>query len=172
MRGRAARLGRTLRYGIRLHLIVRETEGEAWDAARGLIRHLSDDTIATAQRKLAAESDSEGQRRMLALHGGSRERLEVSPNLWAGVGLVRGGAGTALVGGPAHGGGAHPGVSGAGHRYADRPPAIRISTRHTAWRSCCSRCWGSAGPAAPGGPSLLTGGGSFMTTSELAAVAR
>lgn len=35
---------------------------------------------------------------MLALHGGSTERLEVSPNLWAGVGLVRGGAGTALVG--------------------------------------------------------------------------
>ena len=74
----------------RLHLIVRETEGEAWDAARGLIRHLSDETIATAQRKLATESDSEGQRRMSALHGGSRERLEVAPNLWAGVGLVRG----------------------------------------------------------------------------------
>lgn len=35
---------------------------------------------------------------MLALHGGSSDRLEISPNLWAGVGLVRGGAGTALVG--------------------------------------------------------------------------
>lgn len=35
---------------------------------------------------------------MLALHGGSKDNLEVSPNLWAGVGLVRGGAGTALVG--------------------------------------------------------------------------
>ncbi len=44
--------------------------------------------------------DSEGQRRMSALHGGRRDRLEVSPNLWAGVGLVRGGAGTALVGDP------------------------------------------------------------------------
>jgi alkanesulfonate monooxygenase len=42
--------------------------------------------------------DSVGQRRMAALHGGGRDRLEVSPNLWAGVGLVRGGAGTALVG--------------------------------------------------------------------------
>ena len=31
---------------------------------------------------------------------GRRDRLEVSPNLWAGVGLVRGGAGTALVGDP------------------------------------------------------------------------
>ena len=75
-----AALGRSLRYGIRLHLIVRETEGEAWDAAHRLIRHLSDDTIATAQRKLAQESDSVGQKRMLALHGGSRERLEIAPN--------------------------------------------------------------------------------------------
>jgi alkanesulfonate monooxygenase len=34
------------------------------------------------------------------LHGGRRDQLEISPNLWAGVGLVRGGAGTALVGDP------------------------------------------------------------------------
>jgi alkanesulfonate monooxygenase len=45
-----------------------------------------------------ATSESEGLRRMRELHGGSRDGLEVSPNLWAGVGLVRGGAGTALVG--------------------------------------------------------------------------
>jgi alkanesulfonate monooxygenase len=48
--------------------------------------------------------DSEGQRRMAAPHAGgarrTREALEISPNLWAGVGLVRGGAGTALVGDP------------------------------------------------------------------------
>jgi len=37
---------------------------------------------------------------MLELHGGRRDKLEISPNLWAGVGLVRGGAGTALVGDP------------------------------------------------------------------------
>jgi alkanesulfonate monooxygenase len=37
---------------------------------------------------------------MAQLHGGQRDRLEISPNLWAGVGLVRGGAGTALVGDP------------------------------------------------------------------------
>ncbi|WP_287304216.1 LLM class flavin-dependent oxidoreductase, partial [Mesorhizobium sp.] len=41
-----------------------------------------------------------GQSRMSALHGGRRDKLVVSPNLWAGVGLVRGGAGTALVGSP------------------------------------------------------------------------
>ena len=45
-----------------------------------------------------AYSESDGQRRMRELHGGSRDNLEVSPNLWAGVGLLRGGAGTALVG--------------------------------------------------------------------------
>jgi alkanesulfonate monooxygenase len=47
--------------------------------------------------------DSEGQRRMAELHRGkkrTRADLEISPNLWAGVGLVRGGAGTALVGDP------------------------------------------------------------------------
>jgi len=37
---------------------------------------------------------------MARLHGGRRDKLEISPNLWAGVGLVRGGAGTALVGDP------------------------------------------------------------------------
>jgi alkanesulfonate monooxygenase len=47
---------------------------------------------------LHASSESEGQRRMTALHGGRTDKLEIYPNLWAGVGLVRGGAGTALVG--------------------------------------------------------------------------
>ncbi|MGG5820085.1 FMNH2-dependent alkanesulfonate monooxygenase [Falsiroseomonas sp. HW251] len=95
----AARLGRRLSFGIRLHVIVRETEEEAWAAADELIRHLDDATIAKAQA-VFARMDSEGQRRMRELHGGGRDRLEVSPNLWAGVGLVRGGAGTALVGSP------------------------------------------------------------------------
>ena len=45
-------------------------------------------------------NDVEGQQRMAQLHGGRRDQLEISPNLWAGVGLVRGGAGTALVGDP------------------------------------------------------------------------
>ena len=100
MRRRAAALGRTLRFGIRLHVIVRERAEDAWRAAERLIAHLDDDAIAAAQ-KAFQRFDSEGQRRMSALHGGRRDRLEVSPNLWAGVGLVRGGAGTALVGDPA-----------------------------------------------------------------------
>jgi alkanesulfonate monooxygenase len=95
----AAEQGRTLRFGIRLHVIVRETAQEAWDAAHQLIQHLDEETIAAAQKALS-RADSEGQRRMVQLHSGSKASLEISPNLWAGVGLVRGGAGTALVGDP------------------------------------------------------------------------
>jgi alkanesulfonate monooxygenase len=91
--------GRTLTFGIRLHVIVRETSDQAWTAAEALISHLNDETIARAQ-SIFARMDSVGQQRMTALHGGRRDKLEVSPNLWAGVGLVRGGAGTALVGDP------------------------------------------------------------------------
>lgn len=103
VRARAAAHGRTLSFGIRLHVIVRETGQQAWAAADALIGHLDEDTVARAQAAFA-RMDSEGQRRMAALHGQGRRRsradLEVSPNLWAGVGLVRGGAGTALVGDP------------------------------------------------------------------------
>ncbi|MFP1951427.1 FMNH2-dependent alkanesulfonate monooxygenase [Lonsdalea quercina] len=99
VRERALANGRTLNFGIRLHVIVRETEEEAWAAADRLIAHLDDDTIAQAQ-KIFARMDSTGQARMSALHHGSRDDLRIGPNLWAGVGLVRGGAGTALVGSP------------------------------------------------------------------------
>jgi alkanesulfonate monooxygenase len=95
----AAQKGRTLRFGIRLHVIVRETHDAAWQAAAELISRLDDATIAKAQAAFA-KMDSEGQRRMSAMHGGRRDQLEIAPNLWAGVGLVRGGAGTALVGDP------------------------------------------------------------------------
>jgi alkanesulfonate monooxygenase len=95
----AAGLGKKLSFGIRLHVIVRDTNAKAWAAADDLIRHVDDATIAKAQT-IFSRMDSVGQQRMAALHGGRRDKLEVSPNLWAGVGLVRGGAGTALVGDP------------------------------------------------------------------------
>jgi len=95
----AAARGRAFTYGIRLHVIVRETNAQAWQAADDLIKHLDDKTIASAQA-IFNRMDSVGQKRMQALHRGRRDKLEVSPNLWAGVGLVRGGAGTALVGDP------------------------------------------------------------------------
>ncbi|WP_394788638.1 FMNH2-dependent alkanesulfonate monooxygenase [Rhodoferax sp.] len=103
VRARAAKHGRTVKFGIRLHVIVRETDAEAWAAAESLISKLDDDTVIRAQAAFA-RMDSQGQRRMAALHGSGKKRsradLEISPNLWAGVGLVRGGAGTALVGDP------------------------------------------------------------------------
>ncbi|MEQ1370314.1 FMNH2-dependent alkanesulfonate monooxygenase [Acinetobacter schindleri] len=99
VRAKAEAKGRKLSYGIRLHVIVRETNEEAWKAAEELIQYVDDATIAAAQAKFK-QMDSVGQRRMAELHNGDRTKLEVSPNLWAGVGLVRGGAGTALVGDP------------------------------------------------------------------------
>ncbi|MGC7098659.1 LLM class flavin-dependent oxidoreductase [Amycolatopsis lurida] len=97
----AARLGREPRFGVRLHTISRDTSAEAWGEARKLLDALDPRQVAKAQEQLAA-SESVGQRRMVALHGGKLDAgvrgLEIHPNLWAGVGLVRGGAGTALVG--------------------------------------------------------------------------
>jgi alkanesulfonate monooxygenase len=86
-----------MRFGIRLHVIARDTAEAAWAEADRLLAHVSPADIATVQAGLRT-SESEGQRRMLELNGGTRDGLIVSPNLWAGVGLVRGGAGTALVG--------------------------------------------------------------------------
>jgi alkanesulfonate monooxygenase len=97
VRGLAEKAGRQVSFGIRLHVIVRETNDEAWADADRLISRLDDKTIGEAQR-VFARMDSVGQSRMSRLHGGRRDKLEISPNLWAGVGLVRGGAGTALVG--------------------------------------------------------------------------
>ncbi|MGG3572618.1 FMNH2-dependent alkanesulfonate monooxygenase [Bacillus gobiensis] len=99
MKKLAAEQGRTLRFGIRLHVIVRETMEKAWQAAHELIQYVDESAIKAAQESLA-KHESEGQRRMLALQNGNKENLEISPNLWAGVGLVREGAGTALVGDP------------------------------------------------------------------------
>ncbi|GAA1977431.1 LLM class flavin-dependent oxidoreductase [Amycolatopsis minnesotensis] len=97
----AAAQGRTVRFGVRLHTISRDTSAEAWAEAQKMLDALSPDQVAKAQQQLAA-SESVGQRRMVALHGGALDAgvrgLEIHPNLWAGVGLVRGGAGTALVG--------------------------------------------------------------------------
>jgi alkanesulfonate monooxygenase len=93
----AERQGRTLAFGLRVHTIARDTAEEAWAEADRLLAGISEDQIRQVQAGLR-RSESEGQRRMLALNGGSKDGLEIHPNLWAGVGLVRGGAGTALVG--------------------------------------------------------------------------
>ncbi len=97
VREAALKKGRKVKFGIRLHVIVRETSEEAWKAADDLISHVTDEAIAAAQEAVS-KFESVGQKRMSDLHGGRRDKLEITPNLWAGVGLIRGGAGTALVG--------------------------------------------------------------------------
>ncbi|MGW4488928.1 LLM class flavin-dependent oxidoreductase [Amycolatopsis sp. NPDC004368] len=101
VRALAEAQGRSVRFGVRLHTIARDTSAEAWAEAQRLLDALDPVQVAQAQAQLAA-SESEGQRRMVALHGGRLDAgargLEIHPHLWAGIGLVRGGAGTALVG--------------------------------------------------------------------------
>ena len=103
VRAEAERHGRDLRFGVRLHTISRDTSEQAWAEAQRLMDDMDPDDIALAQAGLAA-SESEGQRRMRELHGsgtrhdGDARTLEIHPGLWSGVGLVRGGAGTSLVG--------------------------------------------------------------------------
>ena len=105
IRKEAANEGRSVRFGIRLHTISRDTTAEAWAQADKLITALDDETVRSAQAGLS-RSQSEGQPRMRELHEANRadgswreaRNLEIAPNLWAGVALIRGGAGTALVG--------------------------------------------------------------------------
>ena len=125
-----------MRFGIRLHVVVRESTNEAWRAADELIGYVTDDTIAVAQ-EMFSHFDSTGQRRMIELHNGQRSNLEVSPNLWAGVGLVRSGAGTALVGDPEtiRAGSGSIGNWELRHLFC---LVILISKKLIAWRSCFS----------------------------------
>jgi alkanesulfonate monooxygenase len=97
MRALAADAGRRIRFGLRLHVVTRARASDAWAIAERWLEQMDPATVARAQERLRASS-SVGQQRMLALHGGRRDALEVAPNLWAGIGLVRGNAGTALVG--------------------------------------------------------------------------
>ena len=103
VKARAEKLGREQEYGIRLYVIVRDTDEEAWAAAADLYGRMDERAIAANQR-FVGKTDSVGQQRMTAMHGGQKPEnlrdLEIAPNLWAGIGLVRSGAGTALVGSP------------------------------------------------------------------------
>jgi len=107
----AEREGRELRFGLRVHVIARDTAEEAWAEADRLLAGVDDDAIRRVQEGLR-RSESVGQQNMLALHRGSRDDLVVHPNLWAGIGLVRGGAGTAIVG-------SHEEVADRVEEYAD-----------------------------------------------------
>jgi alkanesulfonate monooxygenase len=100
---KAADYNRELTYGVRLYVIVRETDAEAWEAAQWMYDRMDDAAIAGNQL-FVGNTDSIGQQRMSAMHGGIKPAnlrdLEIAPNLWSGIGLVRPGPGTAIVGSP------------------------------------------------------------------------
>src|SRR5581483_9984424 len=96
MRARAAALGRTLRFGMRIHVVVRETEDEAWAAARALVAEIPENFQSMMDR-VHAKSDSEGEKRQRQMVAASDDQV-IGPNLWAGIGQARLGVGTALVG--------------------------------------------------------------------------
>ncbi|WP_111768481.1 LLM class flavin-dependent oxidoreductase [Nakamurella deserti] len=102
MRELAAAHGRSLRFGLRMHVLARDTADEAWAEADRIQAAFDPAVVASVQERMS-RMDSVGQARMASLHGGTAvaaraTELTVGPNLWAGIGLVREGAGTALVG--------------------------------------------------------------------------
>jgi sulfoquinovose monooxygenase len=99
MRARAARHGRELRFGYRVHVIVRETEGKAVDAARRLLSKLDAET-GEQVRARSLDTTSVGSARQGELRAGSNDDGFIEDNLWTGIGQARSGAGAAIVGDP------------------------------------------------------------------------
>lgn len=99
MRIKAAHFGRAIQFGLRVHVIVRETEREARAYAKKLLSKL-DVLHGTAIRQRAQDAHSLGVARQAALRHAADEELYVEPHLWAGIGLARSGCGAALVGDP------------------------------------------------------------------------
>ena len=99
MRALAHQAGRTLRFGIRFHVIARPNADAAWAEADRLVASMDENSITAAQADFKATA-SVGQRRQaeLAANAIGTDRMEIYPNIWAGIGMVRGGVGTALVG--------------------------------------------------------------------------
>lgn len=99
LHARAARRGRTLRFGYRVHVVVRETEAEARRAADRLLSRL-DDAAGEAIRNLSLDSRSVGVRRQAELREASAGDGFIEDNLWTGIGRARSGCGAAIVGDP------------------------------------------------------------------------
>ena len=99
MTGRAARHGRTLRFGYRAHVVVRETEDDARRAADHIVAAL-DDEVGAQIRARSLDSGSVGVRRQAELRSAAADDGYVEPNLWTGIGRGRSGCGAAIVGDP------------------------------------------------------------------------
>ena len=99
MTNKAAKYNRTVKFGLRVHVIVRETEKEARNYADQLISKL-DLEKGTDIRNRAQDAASLGVSRQSKLREESDEKYYVEPNLWTGIGLARSGCGAAIVGNP------------------------------------------------------------------------
>jgi alkanesulfonate monooxygenase len=99
MKQRAASYGRTLRFGYRVHVVVRDTEDEAREAAAHLIAAVDEET-GDAIRSRSLDSTSTGVRRQAELRESATNDGFVEPLLWTGIGRARSGCGAALVGTP------------------------------------------------------------------------
>lgn len=99
MRARAARHGRTLKFGYRVHVVVRETEAEARAAADRLLSKL-DDAAGGAIRARSLDTKSAGVRRQTELRENAGSDGYIEDNLWTGIGRARSGCGAAIVGDP------------------------------------------------------------------------
>jgi alkanesulfonate monooxygenase len=99
MKQRAASYGRTLRFGYRVHVVVRDTEDEAREAAAHLIAAVDEET-GDAIRSRSLDSTSTGVRRQAELRESATNDGFVETLLWTGIGRARSGCGAALVGTP------------------------------------------------------------------------
>jgi alkanesulfonate monooxygenase len=99
MKDRAAKFGRTLKYGYRAHVIVRETEDEARAYADRLLSKLDEDAGKMIREK-SLDAKNYGVRRQAELRGAAGGDGFVEDNLWTGIGRARSGCGAAIVGNP------------------------------------------------------------------------
>jgi alkanesulfonate monooxygenase len=99
MTARAAKHGRLLDFGLRIHVIVRETEREAREAARKLVSKL-DDGIGEQIKHRSQDSRSAGVLRQDALRQQADEEGYIEEHIWSGIGRARSGCGSAIVGDP------------------------------------------------------------------------
>jgi alkanesulfonate monooxygenase len=99
MKTRSARYGRTLKFGYRVHVVVRDTEEEAREAAAHLISAV-DTATGDAIRSRSLDSTSVGVKRQAELRDAASEDGFIEPSLWTGIGKARSGCGAAIVGSP------------------------------------------------------------------------
>jgi alkanesulfonate monooxygenase len=98
MSAKAAHYGRAIDFGLRVHVIVRETEAEARAAADRLISKLDPEKGQEIKNR-SLDTQSAGVKRQDELRAQSKD-LYIEPHLWSGIGLARSGCASAIIGDP------------------------------------------------------------------------